>query len=316
MAAAGGGKAPSPVGPSIWERVPYHQEIYSGYISVNSIFWNCIEWLNTSYGGKFFWTTLAWTKTIAGAKTWFVSVPEATYKLARHYEQSGSRAAHYLRQFSFALKPLHIMAPCVKSWLPIVEMFAKFPGIFTPAPTERKYVVVEENAKLRPESYRLTTWQRGLEKAESFGLWTLSLCASEASYHKTMNSGHPYLSRVASLVSPFISLKTLYVEGGFLWKMWQERGKEYPVKGNDKAKVKGTVAQQEVCGSALKISFAVMCLGLDLYNKFGPKEKQPVWLETTVFWTTIGSTFIAPAATYYWPELVTGPLYKDATKVV
>lgn len=308
------GKA-GPVPPSSSSSVfsSISDSFYEGYLTVDKFFRDNIRWVNSTLPGQFFWKTLEWLKTTSGAKCWLIQLPEAVYKVAHRYKDSTAIAAHYLIKFNHWIKPLHIVTPCAKTWLPFVDVGAKLPAIFAPLKDRRQYVVIDQSSGLddqsRPFAFYLglPKWEQWLDKTEALAHWVLSVCQCEAACRK-LNNEPPRWSILASIVSPLISAKLLYTEGSFLFKTI--RRDQYQRGENSKPRtVTATLAKQEIYGSALKISLSIICLSLDLFNKFAPKGDKPVWLETALFWTSIAPTFVGPAAHYYMPELAVKPLH-------
>jgi hypothetical protein len=297
--------------PSIFSSIPYSDSFYEGYLTVDKFFRDNIRWVNSTMGGKFFWKTLEWLKTTSGAKSWLIQLPEAINKVTLRYKDSTATPALYLIKFNHWIKPLHIVTPCAKTWLPFVDVGAKLPAIFTPVKDRRQYVVIDKTSGLddqtRPFAFSLdlAKWEQWLDKCEALAQWVLSVCQCEAVCRK-LNNEPARWSIVASIVSPLISAKTLYTEGSFLYKTI--RRDQYQRMDNGKKTVTANIAKQEIYGSALKIALSIICLSLDAFNKFASKGDKPVWLETALFWTSIAPTFVAPAAHYYMPELVVRPL--------
>lgn len=305
--------APGPVPRDIFSFVPYRKETYEAYLVVDEFFRDNIRWVNSTMAGKFFWKTLESLKTTTGAKSWLIQLPETIYKVAHRYKDSTAAPARYLIKFNHWIKPLHIITPCAKSWLPFVDVGAKIPAIFAPVKNHRQYVVIEESDS-NPFSARLdlANWEQWLDKSEALAHWILSLCQCEMVCRK-LNNEPARWSIVASFVSPFISAKTLYMEGSFLYKALR---RDQYVRAGENAKGQRTVtanlAKQEIYGAGCKVAFSIICLSLDLFNRFAPKGDKPVWLETALFWTSLAPTFVGPAAHYYLPELVVKPLQTRA----
>ncbi|MBS0647961.1 MAG: hypothetical protein JSS10_01900 [Verrucomicrobia bacterium] len=303
---AAGGKAPPPVSPSIFSYVPYHDDIYRGYVTVRSY----AEWFFTEHlVGKFILETLTSLNPSPGQKNLMIKIPEAIYKVAHRFEHSPAKAAHLLKSFAHTIKPLIILAPCAKSFLAFGETAGKVVPIFKQGQDKRRYVVFETTGDVQKPlqaSYKLENWEQWLNKGELIAHWAISFCESEAGYQKMMNNGPSRLTTLARILSPLVSAKILYMEGSFLYKTLQPAEDKHDVGAVDKKKAK--LAKQEIYGSALKIALAVICLSLDLFNKFGSKEKQSVWLETTIFWASVAPAFVGTAAHFYWPKLVLTPL--------
>lgn len=301
MGVAAGG----PASPSIFSYIPYHNEIYNGYVTVRSY---AERFFIENLLGKFIVETLTSLNPSPGQKNLMIKIPEAIFKIAHRFEHSSTAAAHVLKSFAHTIKPLIIMAPCAKSFLAFGEAAGKIVPIFKQGPEKRKYVVVDTEGvqKKLAASYELKSWEQWLNKGELIAHWAISFCESEAGYQKMMNNGPSRFTTLARVLSPLVSAKTLYMEGSFLYKTLQPAEGKHDVSAADKKKAK--LAKQEVCGSALKITLAVICLSLDLFSKFGSKEKQPVWLETTIFWASVAPAFVGTAAHFYWPKLVLTPL--------
>jgi hypothetical protein len=316
MSAARG--APGPVLPAIFTYVPfgYGKEAYENYLAVDKFSRDNIRWASSTMAGQFVSKTLEWLKTTSGAKSWLIQLPETIYKVAHRYKDSTALPARYLVKFNHWIKPLHIMTPCAKTWLPFADVVAKIPAIFCPVKNYRDYVVIASDPAVdqTPFSYRLdlAKWEQLLNKCETVALWILSLCQCEAVCRKAHNEPARW-SIVASIVSPFISAKTICTEGSFLYKAI--RRNEYvrvAENGRDRQTVTATIAKQEIYWAGSRIALSIIGLSLDLFNRLAPKGDKPVWLETALFWTSIAPTFLGPAAHYYIPELVVKPLHTSA----
>jgi len=285
---------PNPV-PAFLANISYGRELYQAYETVNAIFWS----------------TLMYLRTNNGAKNLLIKVPEAVHKVAHRYEHSTALPAQMLKKLTLWMKPLNILAPCTKAGLAFADVGAKFYNIFEPVKAQRHFVVLDKNGDKVRASYKFEKWEQWLNKGEVIAHWILSLSESEAGYRKIMNAGPARLCLVTSIVSPLVSLKTLYTEGSFLYKaMWRDadnRHTKYTTTNPE-----AHIAPQEVYGSFLKITMAVLALSLDVFNRLAPKENKPVGLETAMFWASIAPTFVGLAAHHYWPELVITPLHKEA----
>lgn len=304
------GPVPASSSSSIFSSIPYSDSFYEGYLTVDKIFRDNIRWVNSTIPGQFFWKTLEWLKTTSGAKSWLIQLPEAIYKVAHRYKDSTAAAAQYLIKFNHWIKPLHIVTPCAKTWLPFVDVGAKFPGIFAPVKNHRQYVVIEKSDS-NPFSARLdlANWEQWLDKCEALAHWILSVCQCETVCRKLSNEPARW-SILASVVSPLISAKILYTEGSFLYKtIRRDQYVRAGENGKGQKTVTATLAKQEMYGAGCKIALSIICLSLDIFNRFAPKGDKPVWLETALFWTSIAPTFVGPAAHYYMPELVIKPLH-------
>jgi hypothetical protein len=87
-------------------------------------------------------------------------------------------------------------------------------------------------------------------------------------------------------------------------------------KGDTKELVLSTrLANEEVVGSLLRLSFCVACISLDLFKTCAANGNNSGWLDSAIFCTNIASTFIAPVALRYWPHMVILPLQKAAEAV-
>jgi hypothetical protein len=98
-----------------------------------------------------------------------------------------------------------------------------------------------------------------------------------------------------------------------------EQKKYVPIRhqnGEAKELVLNTrLANEELAGSLLRLSFSVACISLDLFRTFAANSNNSAWLESAIFCTNIASIFIAPAALRYWPQMVVVPLQKAAEAV-
>lgn len=311
--------AAAPVAPAIFSYVPfgYGNDAYKGYLTVDKFFRDNIRWVNSTMAGMFFWKTLESLKTTNGAKSWLIQLPEAIYKVAHRYKDSTAAPARHLIKFNHWIKPLHVVIPPAKSWLSFVDVLAKIPAIFAPVKSHREYVVIEKSDSNAFFFYlNLANWEQWLDKCEAVAHWILSACQFEAAWQKLNNeSPRRSMSIVTSIVSPLISAKTLYTEISFLYKTRRDQYKRPAENGKPEKTVTANLAKQEICGSGVKIALSIICLTLDLFNRFAPKGDKPVWLETALFWTSIAPTFVGPAAHYYVPELVVRPLHTKTTKI-
>ncbi len=231
----------------------------------------------------------------------------------QHQVQQYRQLFFPLIKFNHWIKPLHIITPCAKSWLPFVDVGAKIPAIFAPVKNHRQYVVIEKSDS-NPFSIRLdlANWEQWLDKSEALAHWILSLCQCETVCRK-LNNEPARWSTVASLVSPLISAKLLYTEGSFLYKaLLRDQYVRAGENGKGQRTVTANLAKQEIYGAGFKIALSIICLSLDLFNRFAPKGDKSGWLETALFWTSLAPTFVGPAAHYYMPELVVKPLQTRA----
>jgi hypothetical protein len=165
--------------------------------------------------------------------------------------------------------------------------------------------------------------------AANAAFWIISVNECEAFLNKHSGSEvNPHTSFLATWGGRYASIKDLCFEGWFLYQTWWLGNhlrfrevnannvirREYvPLRAPIAPDVQDTtIATQEIVGSLLKISLAVVCLSLDIFTKMAKGGNKSLWLETAIFWTSLAPTFITPVAMRYWPNLAIKPLGNPA----
>jgi hypothetical protein len=274
---------------------------YAYYLdTIDAIYHNVMEFLRINY---------QWLKETGGQKTLFIKFPEVIVKLSNRIGPSTNLPGKLLNNFAYYAQPFVNLGECAKTFLSCVEVVTKLEGVFYPSKAPIDYVVVNEKDESFKAQLSIEEWVP-FNRIQSAADWMLSLAECEV-YLRGGDRGAAYSSPFATWGSRYMSIKGLCFEGWFLYKtQWLGQ----PTRYNSATKKDEIVSISRVCvaGSMLKISLALVCLSLDLFNTLGSKVNKPVWLETAMFCAGIAPTFITPMAFKYWPRMVVEPLYKAA----
>ncbi len=266
------------------------------------------------FGKDFIVYNYNWLRDPTGAKSLLIKIPEAIVKISDRYSLSTSLSVRPFHFFAHYMKPIKGLG-YAKPFLAIMDSRSKIDYIVKPR-TEIKYLLVDQKG-VTEETFVFTPFEWYVNLAGSFAEWVISVGETESFLHAAYGwTRRPLVTPIARFASPVISLKTIYLEGSFLYKtiiLRQMHGAKIAVLAEEKtaaaAAAEKTIPKEVIIGSLLKVALCVVCLSLDVFNNLAARESKPFWLTpATIFWTRLAPTFMIPAAFYYWPKLVVEPL--------
>lgn len=269
---------------------------YGHYVvQVHNVFWALREFLRAN---------AAWLREPGGQRALLIKIPEAIILIAKRMGPPASIPGKILYVAAKILAPLYALGGCAKPFLAFVEV-----GTVKYENKERiDYVAVDEKGQHLQASLPLGYWSQWANRIENIASWSLSVaeCGSFLwKYQYPASLDRTFFAIFAEWTGRFISIKLLISESWFLTKtLWK-------VQHIESKDVTLTLAKREIVGSLLKISLALACLSIDLFQILAKNEYKPAWLDTALFWTRISPAFITPVVRH-WPTLVTKPLYVSA----
>ena len=266
---------------------------------------------------NFLWLNLNWLKETSGAKTLLVRIPDAIVQISKRIGPAESVPGKVINRVADFITPLNVLGGPAKSLLAFADLGSKFTAIFADHKTNIDYVVKDENGAYYKAQLPLYSWGGWANRAQAFAEWSMALseCGSYLwKYQNPTSEGSFPLSTFSTWTGRCLNIKNLCSDSWFLYQTWGTGNHQRFVSGRYE-NVTGqnlTIANEEVAGAVMKITFTVMCISLDLFKTFAAKQYVPFWLEPAIFWTNIATTFAPPVVFNYWPSLVTKPLYAAA----
>jgi len=248
-----------------------------------------------------------WLKETSGQRVLLIKIPEAIINIAVRIGPATSIPKKVLHVVANFFMPIYKLGSCAKPFLAFIEVRTRFDAMFKKPDEKIDYVVLDAKGNYLKATFPLTHREQLAGRFENIASWTLSLSECGNYIWKFYNASaedRPPFATFMSWTGRAMSIKTLVVEGRFLFQTWWA-GKHVQI---DKA----TLSKQSLAGSILKIFLAAMCLAIELFQYFAANQYKPLWLGSALFWTRISSTFISPVANRYWPSMVTTPLYAAA----
>jgi hypothetical protein len=266
-----------------------------------------------SYVQAFIICNFNYLRTTTGVKIFLFKIPEAIVRISTRLKDSESLAARTFHFLSHYARPFATLGGgCGKTVLAFMELRSKLDRVeetyYRPKPIS--YVVFKKNSA-RMREFTLSLGQQRADYIGASADWLMSVAECENFLRPAFDIKRgPIFSPLASYSGYVSSLRTLYIEGSFLYQTVWLHHKEGKVTVSEAPE--GKVSKLVIAGSLLKIALAIIGLTLDFFSILSKRENKPYWLAPANFWLGLVPTLLIPLAYNWWPNVAVEPIRVQA----